>query len=117
MRSTTGFKCIEDFIRETSTWNNHFRDDWFRPANPLGRPRDAGECPDALELYEAAIKELQAMAELVKNGQGWLAKGQAFAKKSLAEKKASKRPKAEQSSEVPGSDEEQCSVMDELEKL
>jgi hypothetical protein len=66
---------------------------------------------------ENAIDTLRLMAKCAKDGQAWLAKGQAFVKEMLAEKKASKRPKAQQSSEVSGSDEEQCSVMDDLKKL
>ena len=88
------------------------------PERPFERPGLAGKNEeDVLGRYADAIDTLRLMAKHAKDGQAWLAKGQAFAKKMLAEKKASKRPKAEQSSEVPGSDEEQCGVMDELEKL
>jgi hypothetical protein len=88
------------------------------PERPFERPGLAGKNEeDVLGRYADAIDTLRLMAKHAKDGQAWLAKGQAFAKELLVEKKASKRSKAEQSSEVSGSVEEQCNVMDDLKKL
>ena len=115
-----GFEAyMDDLMQHSEAWITRFKEVWFMgPERPFDRPSLAGKNKeDVLRRYADAIDTLRLMAKHAKDGQAWLAKGQAFAKKMLAEKKASKRPKAEQSSEVPGSDEEQCGVMDELEKL
>jgi hypothetical protein len=115
-----GFEAyMDDLTQHSEAWITRFREVWFMgPERPFERPSLAGkDQSDVLERYEDAIETLRVMAKCAKDGQTWLAKGQASAKEVLAKKKASKRPKAEQSSGASGSDEEQCSVMDELEKL
>ena len=109
--------CMDNFRKESEAWINHFVDDWFRSGSPLERPVDARKCHDALDLYSDALETLRVMANCVTRGQTCLKKGQAFAKQVLAETQASKRPKAEQSSDVPEMGEEQCDVMDELKRL
>ena len=106
---------MDDLMQHSEAWITRFKEVWFMgPERPFERPKLTGKNGDkVLKRYEEAIDTLRVMAKCAKDGQAWLAKGEAFAKEVLAKMK---KP-SEQSSEILGSDEEQCSVMDELKKL
>ena len=99
---------LDDLSKHCNAWSDRYHKVWFAGPGVIERAIGAVAHPESPEWYEYTINRLLDIIDLATEAKEKLERGKAQADRTLTKKEnLAKQPDAEQSPEVPGSDEEQ----------